>query len=183
VPVSATLAGLAPGTTYTVTLVSASAQGTASGSAVSFLTTGSGAGTGASPVVTGLKLTPSRFRSGKQVTKVGRAGKVGTTISFTLSTAATIKLTFARVMPKRAAHRDCETARAALRLGPLCASSASATGAVSLTVPAGHVKLRFEGVLNGGHRLKAGAYVLSLVARTKSGQASVARRARFTLLR
>jgi hypothetical protein len=38
-------------------------------------------------------------------------------------------------------------------------------------------------VLNGGHRLKAGTYVLSLVARTKSGHASVARHARFTLLR
>jgi hypothetical protein len=183
VPVSATLAGLSPGTTYAVTLVSASAQGTASGSAVSFLTAGSAAGPGASPIVSGLKLTPSRFRSGKQVTKLGRAGKVGTTISFRLSTAATIKLTFARVLPKRAAHRDCETAKAALRLGALCARSAVATGAVSLNVRAGQVKLRFEGVLNGGHRLKAGTYVLSLVARTKSGHASVARHARFTLLR
>jgi hypothetical protein len=184
VPVSATLAGLSSGTTYIVTLVSASAQGTSSGSAVSFLTASSAVVSGASPVVSGLKLTPSRFRPGKQITKPGRAGKIGTTISFTLSTAATIKLTFARVLPtKRAAHRDRETANAALRLGPLGASSASAIGAVSLNVPAGHVKLRFEGVLNGGHRLKAGTYVLSLVARTKSGHASVARHARFTLLR
>ena len=183
VPVSATLSGLSSGTTYTVTLVSASAQGTASGSAVSFLTAGSAAGAGASPVVSGLKLTPSRFRPGKQKTKLGSARKIGTTISFTLSTTASIKLTFARVPPKRAAHRDCETATAALRLGSLCARSAGATGAVSLNVPPGHVKLRFEGVLNGGHRLKAGTYVLSLVARTKSGHASVVRHARFTLLR
>jgi hypothetical protein len=183
VPVSATLAGLSAGTRYTVALVSATAQGTASGAAVSFLTAGSAAAAGASPVVSGLKLTPSRFRSGKQMTKRGSAGRIGTTISFTLSTAATIKLTFARVPPKRAAHRDCETATAALRLGHSCARSAGATGAVSLSVPAGHVKLRFEGVLNGGHRLKAGSYVLSLVARTKSGHASVVRHARFTLLR
>ncbi len=183
VPVSATLAGLSRGTRYTVTLVSASAQGTASGSAVSFLTAASAAGTGASPVVSGLKLTPSRFRPGKQITKLGRAGKIGTTISFTLSTAASIKLTFARVLPKRAAHRECETATVALRSGSLCARSASTTGAVSLNAPRGHVKLRFEGVLRGGHRLKAGTYVLSLVARTKSGHASVARHARFTLLR
>ena len=183
VPVSATLAGLASGTRYTVTLISASAQGTASGAAVSFLTAGTAAGAGASPVVSGLKLTPSRFRPGKQITKLGSAGKIGTTISFTLSTAASIKLTFARVRPKRAAHRDCEAATAAHRLSSLCPRSASATGAVSLNVPRGHVKLRFEGMLNGGHRLKAGTYMLTVVARTKSGRASVARHARFTLLR
>jgi hypothetical protein len=183
VPVSATLAGLSPGTAYTVTLVAASAQGTASGAAVSFLTASAAVGTGVSPVVSGLKLTPSRFRPGKQRTSVGKAGKVGTTISFTLSTAATIRLTFVRVPPKRAARRDCETATAALRSGSLCAHSATVAGAVTLPAPPGHVKLRFEGVLNGGHRLKAGTYVLSLVATTKSGQSSVARHARFTLLR
>ena len=116
------------------------------------------------------------------MTRLGRAGKVGTTISFTLSNAASIKLTFTRVV-KRAARNDCESGIPARVLRSRCAHSASATGTVSLNVPAGHVKLRFEGVLNGGHRLQAGAYVLSLVARTKSGQASVVRRARFTLLR
>ncbi len=82
-PVSATAAGLAPSTTYAVTLVAASIQGSASGSAVTFTTppsSGSPSGTslssgaGAGPAISGLTLSPARFRRGKHAAKLaGRA--------------------------------------------------------------------------------------------------------------
>ena len=117
-----------------------------------------------------------------QAAKLASVGKVGTTISFGLSTAATVKLTFARVLPGRRAHQKCETATPALRRAPRCTRIVSVAGVVTVNAPAGLDKLRFDGVLNGGHRLTTGTYQLTLVA-SYAGHASVARRAHFTLLR
>jgi hypothetical protein len=186
VPVFATLSSLSPATTYTVTLIATNGQGTASGAAVTFQTAAGGPmgpGTGPVPVVSSLKLTPSRFRLGTQAAQLAGTGKVGTTISFTLSTAATVKLTFARISPGRRAHHGCVRATPALRRAPRCMRFVSVAGTVIVNAPTGPDKLRFDGVLDGGHRLMAGTYVLSLVARVRAGQASVARRAQFTLSR
>src|SRR5215208_6222946 len=77
---SARLAGLAPGTTYRYELVGVNADGTGSSTPITFTTPDR-----TRPVLTLLRVAPGIFRAGK-----------GTTISFTLSEAATTILRFDR---------------------------------------------------------------------------------------
>ena len=65
IPVSATAPGLSPETTYSVTLVASTTQGTSSGATMTFTT----AGPSAKLQVSNLKISPSKFRRGKRAPK------------------------------------------------------------------------------------------------------------------
>jgi hypothetical protein len=156
VKVSATAAGLAPATTYSVRLAAANAVSGAAGKTVTFTTPA------AAPLrVTGLILSPSRFRRGTRAASIARARK-GTTLSFTLSAPATVRLTFKRV---RAGH------------------ARRVPGAVTLDAPAGANRIRFQGVLDSGRRLRRGRYRMTLVAADAAGRQSAPAGARFRIVR
>jgi hypothetical protein len=201
-PVSAIAAGLTPSTTYTVTLMATSVQGTGSGSPVTFVTstaasgsgpgTGPPAGTGASGgalSVTNLKLSPTRFHRGtrpatiaKQPKKKAKALPTSTTISFVLSSAATAKLSFELAQPGVLVGRKCGAVSKAHRRGKRCTRYTAVHGGVSRAGHAGTDKITFAGVLDGGARLAPSTYRLSLGATGPGGSTTAAQHPVFTLL-
>jgi hypothetical protein len=161
VAVSAIAGGLAPATAYTVRLVAANARGSRSGAPVSFTTPAAGAGgADGAPRLSALQLSRKRFRRGGHAAQVARARK-GTIISFTLSRAATLQLRFERVAGGRFKR---------------------VRGKVRIAAPAGVDRLRFEGRLDGGGRLRRGAYRLTAVAIDAAGRRSGPQRARFRIV-
>jgi hypothetical protein len=202
IPVSATAAGLSPSTSYTVTLVATSIQGTGSGSPVTFSTSpASGPGAGAAPAgtggpktagaltVTNLRLSPTRFHRGtrpatiaKTKSKKAKALPTSTTISFALSQAATVKLSFERAQAGVLAGRKCNAVSKTHRKGKRCTRYTALRGAVTLPGHAGTDKITFAGVLDDGARLAPGTYRLSLGATASAGSATSAQHPTFTLL-
>jgi hypothetical protein len=196
-PVSATAAGLAPHTTYTVTLTAASVQGSSSGAAVTF-TTGPSSSTcecasptnGRGPAVSALKLSPTRFRRGKHAAKLaGRAGHrrptapSGTTISFGLSAPATVTLSFQRAQPGQLASpgHHCLAPSPKRHHPHRCIRYTPAPGAITLQAPAGASRVRFEGILDSARPLSSGSYQLTLSASNAAGHTTASQRPTFTL--
>jgi hypothetical protein len=136
----------------------------------------------AAPVVDRLRLSRSRFRRGTRRAQLARLA-TGTTITFTLSAAAHVNLTFERAAPGRMAGGRCRPAKRALRRKPACTRYTGVRGAVRVTALAGNASLRFDGVLDSGRRLAAGGYRLSVVAVDAAGRTSPVRRARFEVVR
>jgi hypothetical protein len=195
-PASATATGLAPSTTYTVTLVAASVQGTGSGSPVTFTTlssTGSApagstpaSGSGSGPVVSALELSPTRFRRGTRAATLATHARkripVGTTISFTLSQAATVELTFQRAQPGRSSSGRCLAPSPKRRHGHRCTRYTAVPASVPITAPAGSDRVSFDGVLAGGATLAPGSYRLLLSASDATGMGTAEQRPSFTLV-
>ena len=189
VAVSAAIAGLTPATTYAVTLTASSAQGSASGSPVSFVTSASGAGgvTAASSLtVTNVKLSPTRFRRGGRAATIAKStGKTlptVTTISFALSQAATVKLSFEAARAGVLVAHKCIALGKTHRKGKRCTRYAPIPHGVSRSAHAGTDRITFDGVLDGGSRLAPGSYRLSVTASTASASATAAQHPAFTLL-
>jgi hypothetical protein len=199
VAVSAQISGLAPTTTYTVTLNATSAQGTSAGAPVTFTTSPASSGTGPGPVNTGppldslgvsdLKLSPTRFYRGTRPATIARKTKkkaeplpTSTTISFALSQAATINLSFELAQPGMLVGRKCDAISKAHRKGKRCTRYTAVHSGVTRAGHAGTDKIAFAGVLDGGVRLAPGTYRLSLGATGPGGSATAAQRPSFTLL-
>jgi uncharacterized protein YkwD len=103
---------------------------------------------GAAPVLGRLSLSPARLRAG------GR----GTTVAFTLSAPATVRLDVERVRAGRASRR--------------------LSGALTRVARRGANRVRFSGRL-GGRRLAPGRYRLRAVATDRAGRRSTLRRVAF----
>lgn len=200
VAVSTNLTGLSPATTYTVTLSASSSQGSSSGSSVTFTTSSSassnagasnntgGASSGADLTVTDLKLTPAHFRLGKHAASISKRGSkpksvpTSTTISFDLSQAASVTLTFEERLPGIQVGKRCTKPTKAHRKGKKCARYTTVARGVTRNAQAGTEKIHFEGVLDGGGHLKPGAYRLSLSAENATGKLTASEHPAFTLL-
>jgi hypothetical protein len=164
-PVSATLTGLAPGTTYHVRLVASNADGAAQGADVSFTTsTVKLPPPPLAPVLSKLTLKPATFR----VAPVKHPRRNGAQISYQDTRVATTTFSV-------------EQRRAGVRKGKRCVAPPSHAhgkkpkrctryvllkGSFSHADSAGANKLRFSGVL-GGTRLARGSYRLR--ARPRAG--------------
>jgi hypothetical protein len=187
--VSATALGLTPDTTYTVTLTAATVQGSSSGSAVTFTTpaqpNGSAPGGKTGPLISALTLSSTRFRRGTHAATLAKHTRkrvpVGTTISFTLSAAATVTLTFQRAQPGQSSGARCLAPSPKRRHGHRCTRYTAVHGSVSIATPAGADRLGFDGVLAGGAKLAPGSYRLLLSAGDDGGTTSAAQRPSFTL--
>jgi hypothetical protein len=192
VAMSATIAGLAASTTYTVTLVAASPQGISSGAGVAFSTLPAGAvapgattTSNAAPLgVTNLRLTAPRFRRGRRPATVARAVKVAnaTTAMFALSEAASVELTFQRAARGVLTARGCAAPATAHRRGHACTRYVIVRGTVTRTGHAGNDAIQFDGVLDGGARLTPGSYRLSLIATAAGASKTAAQHPSFTVL-
>jgi hypothetical protein len=183
VAVSAAVGGLSPATTYTVTLVAASAQGSSTGSPVAF-TTPAGPQTAAAPVVGALKLSPTRFRRGRSPAAIARRPGLpsATTISFTLSLPATVTLQFERAGTGVLSGHRCVAASGRHARGRRCTRYVPLSRGVRRSANAGPSRIRFSGVLDGGSRLAPGTYRLSLGATGAGGSTAAPRHPVFTVL-
>jgi hypothetical protein len=184
VAVSAALGGLAPSTTYTVTLVASSAQGTGSGAGVPFTTASVGQGAGGSLSVTHVVVSPGRFHRGRHAATISRAksGPIGTTISFQLSAAASVTLGFERAQLGVLVGRRCAPPGKGHTKGRHCTRYAAISHTVVRNGHAGLNRIHFEGLLDGGTRLTPSGYRLSLSAHGTAGTAVAAQHPTFTLL-
>jgi hypothetical protein len=189
IAVTATLNGLSPRTTYSATLLAASAQGSTSGSPVTFATPAPSAIAGPTPgttlTVTNLKLSTTRFRAGNRTATIAgrkrKSGRTATTISFGLSQPATVTLSFEEAEPGVLSGHRCAAVSRAHNKGKHCARYAKMPHGVARAARAGTDAITFDGVLDGGGRLSPGTYRLSLLASGAAGRASAAQHPSFTL--
>lgn len=179
-PVSATATGLTAGASYTVALTAASAQGSTTGAPVTFT---AGAGASGAPLSVGsLRLSQSRFRRGHRTATLAAAHPAGsTTVSFTLSAAASVKLTFAAATTGVSSRGGCRRA-IAHRAGPRCTRYVPLPRSLTLAGHAGSDRITFDGVLEHGYLLPYGSYRLSLSAASGAAAAVARQHPSFTLL-
>ncbi len=189
--VSATAVGLAPATAYTFTLTAATVAGQSSSSPVSFVTpaaTGSSPQATLAPAITALRVSPTSFRRGKSPARL-RAGAAGlrtrartTTISFTLSHAAT--LTFSFAAPARGVLKGKHCAAAPKRArGAHCTLYRTIRSKLTAAAPAGHDAVVFDGVADHGARLATGSYRLTATAADSMGSSTAQAHPLFAILR
>jgi hypothetical protein len=133
------------------------------------------------PDVTGLALSRKRFRLGSELPSVA-AVKTGTTIRFTISEAATVRLRFRRAAPGRRVGGRCRKPTRLNRSRPRCTRMLAVRGSVSLPVQAGARRIKFAGRMSARRRLKPGRYRMTLTARDAAGNVSTPDRVRFRLL-
>ncbi len=115
------------------------------------------------PAVSGLTLTPRRFRLGLRVPRLTASARTGAAIRFSLSEPATIALRFSRFLPGRGYVR--------------------VPGAVRLRGSQGANVVRFEGRLSRRRVLRPGRYRVTVLARDAAGHQAQPRAATFVLLR
>jgi hypothetical protein len=173
VPVSASLTGLAPATTYHYRLVAASARGTTLGQDRTLTTQQSGAGPGpgggggtTAKFAGPLTLKPSVFAAaarGASVRAAARRRRVGTLASFKLSSAALVTLRVERCVKRRKSR---------------CTRFKRLRGSPHIAGVAGANRFHFSGRLKG-KKLKPGRY--RLVATV--GAPVSTRRAAFRIVR
>jgi streptogramin lyase len=152
------------------------------------------------PAISGLSVTPKRFRVAKAPTAVvartvaggasatarkGKRGKVkpvpaGTAIRFTLSETATVKLTIERKAAGRKSGGKCVKPTRALRSAKRCARYVKAGTLTRRELVAGKQAVKFSGRI-GRRALPAGSYRLTVVASDAGSLESKPRTAKFTV--
>jgi hypothetical protein len=181
--VSAPLSGLTASTTYTVTLVAASAQGSSTGAAVTF-TTGSsttGSSTTGSPSSTAsarqavaighVTVAPSRLRRGKHAT-----------ISFQLSAPASVTISFEAARAGVTVGHNCLAPSERHARGKPCIRYSALAHPLAVAGHAGTNTVLYTGKLGGGARPAPGTYRLSLAASSSGTKTTAAQHPTLVLL-
>jgi streptogramin lyase len=137
--------------------------------------------------ISGLKVTPKRFRVAKArtpVTSQKRRGRkrapAGTRIRFRLNDVATVRIRIERRLSGRRAGRRCVAPKPKLLSRRPCARFVGRGTLVRRNLAAGTQRIAFSGRI-GGKALKPGRYRLTAVA-IADGNRSKARRAAFTVV-
>ena len=129
------------------------------------------------PAISGAKLSRRSFGLKARRPKV----KKGTTLSLTLSEAATLRLQVERLEPGRRSGRKCVKQTARNRKRPRCERSV-VVGAITRAAPAGAFRLAFDGKV-GSKRLRPGKHRFVITARDAAGNASRQVLLPFTIVR
>ena len=127
-------------------------------------------GPGSGPTLSGLKLSPRRFRAGKK-----------STVSYTVSEAATLTLRVERAVSGRRVGGTCVKRAQANRNAPRCTRYATLAGKITRSAAEGKTSFSYRGRLSG-KRLKPGRYRLRAVAVGLLGT-SATKRATFRILK
>ncbi len=136
------------------------------------------------PVITGLRLSPARFRGGSRLPRLASAARVGTRIRFSLSEPATVELAFAARHTGRRVGRRCRRASRRLRHRPRCTRSVAVATRVTIKgARAGSNSVRFQGRLSRRRTLRAGRYRLAVTATDAAGNRSAPKHATLTINR
>ena len=132
------------------------------------------------PALTELGQSASKWRRGQKQAKISRA-PVGTTFSFNLSKAATVKLAFTQKASGRKVRGACKAPTPSNASKRRCTRTILA-GTLSLPGHSGLNKLRFQGLLPNGKSLKVGSYTVALTARDAGGLQSAAHSLSFSII-
>lgn len=138
------------------------------------------------PSISGLKQTHKRWREGSKLATISRArGKkkppVGTTFSFKLNEAASLKLVFTHAVGGRKVHRKCVAQTQKNRRAKACKRTATA-GTLKLSGRAGTNKVFFDGRITRHLKLAPGTYTVTVTA-TAGGRRSAPRHLTFTIVK
>jgi streptogramin lyase len=144
--------------------------------------------TNVAPVVSGLAVTPKRFRVAKGASPAARKrdarrgqAPAGTRIAFVLSEAATVRLSFERKAAGRKRGGRCVKPTRALRGAKRCTRWVAAGAPIRRDLAAGKRSVAFSGRV-GRRALRVGSYRVTAVATDSGGLASAPRRARFKVV-
>jgi CSLREA domain-containing protein len=180
VAVTAPPPAIPAGTSLHYRLVATSADGTSAGED-RVLVAGPGAGV---PVLTRVSLSTSVFTVGSKRTPVSaraRRHKRGTTIRFTLSEPATVKIAIQRAAAGRRKGKRCVKPTRKLRKAKNC-TRYNGVGTLTRTGKAGANKVAFSGRI-GTRKLTTGTYRAVLGATDAAGNHSTTRTVKFRIVR
>jgi hypothetical protein len=134
------------------------------------------------PKLSKLRLSAKRFRIGGKLASAS-AVKTGTNVRYTLSEAATVTLSFARVTAGRKVGKRCVKPKRSNRRRKHCTRFVSVKPPLRFSAQAaGQRSIHFEGRLSRRKTLKPGVYRLTLKARDTAGNVSKGLTARITVL-
>ena len=133
------------------------------------------------PVLSKVSLSRKRFRAGPKGTPVTVAAKRGTTLRFTLSEAATVRIGVQRAGKGRRKGGKCVKPTKALRRAKRCTRFA-AVRTLTRKGAAGANRVAFSGRI-GKRKLKRGKYRMALRATDAAGNRSAVRRVGFRIVR
>jgi hypothetical protein len=135
-----------------------------------------------SPRVSDLAESAKVWREGNRIVQFSSAPKhpLGTTFTFTLNTAATVKLSFTRSVDGRRLRGKCLARTAHNRHKPACLRSLAA-GSLTFSGDAGANRVLFQGRLSNSDKLPLGVYAMTLTA-IASGHSSVSQLLHFTIV-
>jgi subtilisin-like proprotein convertase family protein len=144
-----------------------------------------GGGSGGAPVLSGLKISPAKFRaaaSGASASAKKKPGKgpTGATVSYIDSVVATATFTVLRTESGRKAKGKCKKRTKANRKLPRCTRTTT-VGTFTRTDAAGPNQFKFSGRVKN-RKLKPGKYVLQATA-TSAGGTSAPVSANFKILK
>lgn len=189
VPVTGSVAGLTPGTTYHFRAVASNGAGTALGADQTFVTATPPPlpppppPPARAPVLSGLSLSPSTFRAA--ASGPSTATRVGTTVKYTLSKAATVKFVVERAAKGRSVRGKCVRPTRSNATKKTCTRYVTVASSFTRRGAAGPNKFKFRGRA-GGHALKPGRYRLRAAATYRVGKraaSSAPRRVRFRIVK
>ena len=138
-------------------------------------------GTAATASVSTLRFSRTTFRKGRLLPKAS-AVKTGTTISFRLSEASKVRLSFESIRKGRKVGRRCRKPTRRNRRRRACKRYVKVKTAINLNGKAGVNRVRFQGRLTRRRSLRPGRYRLSVRAIGQSGKVSKPVRKNFRLL-
>lgn len=159
------MTGLSPQTTYHVRLVAANSDGTTNGLDVAFTTAPSTQPPTPAPpdvAVTGLKLSPSKFRAAKSGASVSTSAirnRVRTRVSYTSSDAASVRFSVERSSQGHRVDGRCVKSTRSNRSRTRCTRYVRVSGSFTRNRGAGTNRFTFSGRV-GGRAVKPGRYRL-----------------------
>jgi hypothetical protein len=126
---------------------------------------------------------PRRWRLGGKLASFAAARKprVGTTFRFTLNSAATVRFSFAQLLPGRRVNGKCLAQTVRNRRNKACPRSVP-SGALSFSSGAGLHRLFFQGRLTRTRKLRPGTYALTITATDAAGQRATRTPRSFTIV-
>ncbi len=182
-PVTTTLTGLTPGTTYYYRLVSTNGNATTTPAfAATFTTTappmltGTGPRLVITPKVTNLSQTARTWREGKLPVRISSKKKskkalpIGTTFSFELNEPASVTFVFTKSTGGRKVGKTCVAETKKNKHKHRCNRTVTA-GALTFSAQAGTTKVSFDGPISAHKKLAPGSYTL-LATATAAGRHS-----------
>jgi hypothetical protein len=191
--VSATVSGLAPGTTYHYQLVASGCDGSGSGIDGTFSTASAPSGSttpvAVAPSVTQLRQSASRWRAGNTLARIDSRRRrpksnlpIGTTFSFSLNQRAAVTFTFTQQVTGRRVGHNCVGKRRRNTGKRGCVRTVMA-GTLSFTGRSATNTVAFQGRISRSMQLRPGRYTVVVVATNAAGQRSSPERLTFTIVR
>ena len=185
------LTGLAPATTYHAQLLATNGDGSTASSDLVFTTAAGppglpgGPGVARSPTVSGFRQSAPRWVAGPALARLSATRRkhklpVGTTFSFGLSPAASVRLSFTQTLSGRTVNGHCVAPGHRHQRTRAC-SRTVLVGSLQFAGHAGTDRVSFAGHLSRRRTLAPGAYTVTIVA-TNAGGRSLPRRVSFTIV-